>query len=226
MSFEFLFRLVEDLDARLADLLHGAPPAVVLLLAVALGLRHATDPDHLAAVTSLIAGDERGPRRGAELGAWWGAGHASVLVLAGLPLIALDQAMPAWLQAMAERAVGAVIVALAARVLWRWARGRPVRHAHRPARGPLQAFGIGTLHGLAGTGAVVLLLIAALPGRLEAALALAVFAPMTAASMALCSAGFGWVLARPALGPAFTTAGVPLLGAMSLLFGAWYVGVA
>ena len=52
-------------------------------------------------------------------------------------------------------------------------------------RSPQQAFAIGTLHGLAGTGAVVLLLIAALPSQLEAALALAVFAPMSVVSMTL-----------------------------------------
>ena len=54
-------------------------------------------------------------------------------------------------------------------------------------RTPAQALAIGMLHGLAGTGAVVVLLIAALPSQLEAALALAVFAPMSMVSMALCT---------------------------------------
>ena len=69
-------------------------------------------------------------------------------------------------------------------------------------RSPRQAFGIGMLHGLAGTGAVVVLLIAALPGRLEAAAALAVFAPMSIASMALFTSAFAWVLTRPVVAPA------------------------
>ena len=70
-------------------------------------------------------------------------------------------------------------------------------HHHGHVRSPRQAFGIGMLHGLAGTGAVVVLLIAALPGRLEAAAALAVFAPMSIVSMALFTSAFAWVLTRP-----------------------------
>ena len=68
-------------------------------------------------------------------------------------------------------------------------------------RSPAQALSIGLLHGLAGTGAIVLLLIAALPSRLEAAPALAVFAPMSIVSMAALTAAFAWVLTRPIIEP-------------------------
>ena len=79
-------------------------------------------------------------------------------------------------------------------------------------RTPRQAFGIGMLHGLAGTGAVVLLLIAALPTQLEAAAALAVFAPMSVASMALLTGVFAWVLTRPIVEPVYRTVLIPALG--------------
>jgi hypothetical protein len=76
------------------------------------------------------------------------------------------------------------------------------------------------LHGLAGTGAVVLLLVAATPEPLEAAAALAVFAPMSIVSMALCTSAFAWALTR---GELYRTVLVPVLGGLGLLFGLWYV---
>ena len=119
--------------------------------------------------------------------------------------------------------MGIVIIVLAVRVLARWAR--PAHDHARPLRTPRQAFGIGLLHGLAGTGAVVVLLIAALPSPLQAAIALAVFAPMSMVSMAVCTSGFAWTLTRPAILPVYRTVLVPALGATGLLFGLWYIGV-
>ena len=57
MDFEFLFRPVEEVDAWLTGLFSGAPLLVALGIALVLGLRHASDPDHLVAVTSLVAAD-------------------------------------------------------------------------------------------------------------------------------------------------------------------------
>jgi hypothetical protein len=81
------------------------------------------------------------------------------------------------------------------------------------------------LHGLAGTGAVVLLLIAALPGQLEAAAALAVFAPVSMLSMAVCTSIFAWVLTRPVVEPIYRTVLIPALGVFALTFGSWYIGL-
>ena len=190
--------------------------ALALAAALVLGLRHATDPDHLVAVTSLVMADEGDVRAAVRLGAWWGVGHAAILVLVGVPLIALEEQLPAWLEHGAETAVGVVIVALAARVIVRWRRPAD----ERSVRTPQESLGIGMLHGLAGTGAVVLLLLAALPDRAEAAAALAVFAPMSIVSMALCTSAFAWALTR---GELYRTVLVPVLGAFGLLFGVWYV---
>jgi hypothetical protein len=245
VDFDFLFRIVESVDAWLTGLFDGAPLLVALATAMALGLRHASDPDHLVAVTSLVAAEDGDTRRAARLGAWWGLGHAGVLLVVGLPLIFLKSELPPWLESGAEKAVGVVILLLAARVMAKWARGdyrasahahsdshsrrrhlrRGGEHRHVPARSPAQAVTIGMLHGLAGTGAVVLLLIAALPSKLEAALALAVFAPMSIASMAACTAAFAWVLTRPAVEPFYRTVLIPALGASGLMFGLWYTGI-
>ena len=209
------------MDAWLTELMTGAPLVVALAVAFLLGLRHATDPDHLVAVTSLAAADDGSVREAAGLGVWWGLGHAGTLLAVGLPLIALKGEPPPWLESGAETAVGVVIVLLAARVIYRWRRPA---HAH-PVRSRRQAFGIGLLHGLAGTGAVVVLLIAAMPGRLEAAAALAVFAPMSVLSMAMCTSAFAWALTRPALAPLYRAALMPAMGVFGLMFGLWYVGL-
>ena len=243
MGFEFLFRPVEQLDESLAHLFDGAPLLVALGIAFVLGMRHASDPDHLVAVTSLVASDDADHRDAARMGAWWGLGHAMMLLAIGLPLIFLKSELPAWLESGAEKAVGVVILVLAARVIWKWARGdyragkhdhdgqghrhlhRGDGHEHASVRTPAQAFGIGVVHGLAGTGAVVLLLLAALPTQLEAAAALAVFAPMSIVSMAACTTAFAWVLTRPLVEPVYRAVLIPALGMFGLFFGLWYVGL-
>jgi high-affinity nickel permease len=246
MDFEFLFGPVEHVDEWLTGLIDGAPLLVALAIAFVLGLRHASDPDHLVAVTSLVAADGGDTRRAARLGAWWGIGHAGVLMVIGLPLIAFKTELPPTLETGAEKAIGVVILLLALRVIFKWVRGdfrasahehadgharrRHLRRAgaaeHRHVRSPGQALGIGALHGLAGTGAVVLLLIAALPTQLEAGLALAVFAPMSIVSMAACTAAFAWVLTRPIIEPLYRTVLIPGLGVFGMMFGLWYAGLA
>jgi hypothetical protein len=206
---------------------------------VILGLRHASDPDDLVAVTSLVAADGGDTRRAARLGAWWGLGHGGTLFAVGLPLIVVKSELPGRLELGAERAVGVVILLLTARVLWKWLRGdyRATTHGHEHrhlngethrhggSRTPAQAAGSGMLHGLAGTGAVVLLLIAALPTQVEAAAALLVFAPMSVLSMAACTTIFAWALTRPVLKPVYRTVLIPSFCTFGLLFGGWYVGI-
>lgn len=252
MDFSRLFGPLEELDSLVEGLFDGAPLLPALGLALLLGLRHASDPDHLVAVTSLVAADGGDTRGAARLGAWWGAGHASVLLLIGPPLIFFKSALPTWLENGAEKAVGVVILVLAGRVLFKWLRGdyrvtahrhpdpgatdvpharrRHLRrgaghHRHVRVRSPQQAFAIGALHGVAGTGAVVLLLIAALPSKLEAAAALAIFAPMSLVSMALMTGAFAWLLTRRIVEPVYRSVVIPALGLFAVMFGGWYTGI-
>jgi ABC-type nickel/cobalt efflux system permease component RcnA len=221
-------------------------PAIAALgLAVALGLRHSTDPDHLVAVSTLIAGGRRrGARAAARLGGAWGAGHALTLVAFGLPVLLLRAYLPERVLQLAEAAIGVVIVFLGIQLLRRWRRGAyhfhlhdhggPPHthvhghagtslheHPHAPARTAFGSFLIGCLHGLGGSGAVSILLVASVPGQGAAIAALALFAIGTAISMAALSAGLGLLVTTGPIRERFVGA-IPALGTFSVLFGAWY----
>jgi hypothetical protein len=221
------------IDRSIASLGTGATFVLVMGVAVLLGLRHATDPDHLTAVTTLVAGEGRPTSRGAaRLGFAWGLGHATTLSVLGLPIVLAGDYLPESVQRGAEAVIGFVIMGLAARLLWRWRGGalRTATDAHgavslesaRPARSPLQAYGIGCIHGIGGSAGVGVLLLASIPNHLEGIAALLLFAAFTAVSMAIASTGFGYTLSRgPVLARFMRVA--PVLGVASLAFGAWYV---
>ncbi|MET1009308.1 MAG: hypothetical protein ABWY96_04550 [Gaiellaceae bacterium] len=226
------------LDDRIAALSNGGSVWIVLAVAVLLGLRHATDPDHLAAVSTLVAsGRERAGRRAGRLGLAWGLGHGLTLFAFGLPILLLDSYLPEPVQQGAETAIAAVIVYLAVRLLLRWRRGEfhshlhrhgeeehthtHKTHEHRHPRTGLGAFGIGLVHGMGGSAGVGILLVASIESTALAVASLGLLAVFTAASMTLLSGGFGRTLVTRPVGAAFGAV-APVLGTASLAFGIWY----
>jgi high-affinity nickel permease len=234
------------LDDWIAQFSDGTTLLIIIGVAIVLGLRHATDPDHLAAVTTLIAGGkERTKRAAARLGFAWGLGHATTLFVFGLPIVLFKAYLPERVQQGAEASVGLVIVALAAWLLVRWRRGLFHIHVHEHgsgrhvhghthgartvhphghevrARSPLQAYGIGLVHGMGGSAGVGILLLATIHDHVVAVVALALFAAFTAVSMALLSTGFGLTLSSAPVRRSFNRL-APALGVASLVFGIWY----
>jgi hypothetical protein len=224
------------LDEQLASYSDGAGLALVALVAIALGLRHATDPDHLAAVGTLMAsGRERAGRRAAALGAAWGLGHALTLFAFGLPIVVFEASLPERVQQGAELTIGLVIASLAVLLLARWRRGAFHAHVHEHGdgahlhlhshaegerartRSPRSAFAIGLVHGVGGSAGVGVLLVASIESTAYGVAALGLLAAFTAVSMALLSTGFGAGLTRLPL-----VRLAPALGALSLAFGVWY----
>lgn len=212
------------LDDWIAGFSDGTTVLVVMLVAVLLGLRHATDPDHLAAVTTLVAsGKDRGKRTAARLGLAWGLGHAITLFAFGLPILLYEKFLPEPVQKGAEAAVGVMIVALAVWLLVRWRRGVFHHHVHEPARlrTPFRALLVGLVHGMGGSAGVGILLLAAVKSTTIAVVSLGLLALFTAVSMAIVTTGFGATLSsRPARRTFNVVA--PALGVASLAFGAWY----
>jgi high-affinity nickel permease len=232
---------VFGLDDKIASFSDGTTLVVVVAVSILLGLRHASDPDHLAAVTTLVAsGKERAGRAAARLGLAWGLGHATSLFAFGLPVVLYSAYLPEPVQRWAETSVGFVIVGLAVLLLVRWHRGqygekvhehggephihvhsRHHAHMHTRTRTGRGAYAIGLVHGLGGTAGVGILLLAAIPSHALAGAALAIFAVCTAISMALLSTGFGVTLGADRVRRSFGRI-APALGAASLGFGVWY----
>ena len=143
---------MSGLDEWIAQL--GGRGAMGLIVAVLLGLRHATDPDHLTAVSALILSDQRDtPRRAGRLGLCWGLGHGVTLFAFGLPVVLFRRYLPAPVQRAAEVAVGLVIIGLAVRLLLRWHRGychvHPHAHGHDRHAHPHVHDGAGAAHATA-----------------------------------------------------------------------------
>jgi ABC-type nickel/cobalt efflux system permease component RcnA len=161
----------------------------ILLLGIVLGFRHAFEPDHLAAVSTLATRPGGASLWGpARLGLAWGLGHTATVGAIALLVIALGVRLPAALWPAAELVVAALLVVLGAAVVWRYARGRwhmhlhahnqtdqnPHLHLHTHAKSAGHAhlhatadarrsLGFGVAHGLAGSGAIAVLLVASAP---------------------------------------------------------------
>ncbi len=225
------------LDHFLASFSDGTTLLLVFAVAILLGLRHATDPDHLAAVTTLLASTERRARDAATLGLAWGAGHALTLFALGVPIVLYRAYLPETVQRVAETGIGFLIAGLAVWLLVRWRRGAFHAHAHdhgdrshahlhsnsspphehAPSRTPLGAFAIGLLHGIGGSAGVGILLVSTIDRTALAIAALGILAAFTAVSMTLLTTGFGLTLGRRSIGRL-----APALGVASLAFGLWY----
>jgi len=163
-------------------------PSIVAVVAIGglLGLRHAFEPDHLAAVSTLATRPTARLWSAARLGLVWGLGHTVTVGIFALLIIVLGVQLPARFWPAAELLVAGLLILLGAVVIWRYVRGRWHMHAHAhtaaaphfhfhshavdPSHGHSHAvvdarrsLGFGIAHGLAGSGAIAALLVAAAP---------------------------------------------------------------
>jgi ABC-type nickel/cobalt efflux system permease component RcnA len=140
----------------------------LLGLAVLIGMRHALEADHVAAVSSLAAGTRRMPDMIAH-GLTWGFGHTATLLLFAGGALILGQAISETLATQLEVLVGLMLVGLGSHVLWRLWRDRLACHDQRrreagshPHADGVHRFNwrtlfIGMTHGMAGSAALLLL---------------------------------------------------------------------
>ena len=184
-------------------------PSILAVLAIGglLGLRHAFEPDHLAAVSTLAT--RPGGRRlwsAGRLGLIWGLGHTVTVGAVALLIIALGVRLPAGLWPAAELVVAGLLILLGTLVIWRYVRGRWHMHAHAhaaaaphfhlhshaadPSHGHTHAvvdgrrsLGFGIAHGLAGSGAIAALLVAAVPDTVSRLFYFAAFSAGTIVGM-------------------------------------------
>lgn len=163
----------------------------ILGLGFVLGMRHATDPDHVVAVTTLVT-RERGLRSAAVLGSVWGVGHTATLLVVGGAMVLFRLVVPPRLGLAMEFAVAVMLVGLGVVNLLglgeptRTDASEPVPPASRlrPAR-LLRSLAVGVVHGLAGSAAVALLVLTTIQDPRWAVLYLLVFGVGTIAGMML-----------------------------------------
>lgn len=229
---------------REATVTSPEPTSLLALLAggLLLGARHSLDADHVAAVTAM--GSSAGNwLRAARTGAFWAAGHGVALLAASAAVIATRSAIPESLTSALELAVGIVITILGVRMILASARGHVHRHSHgeiehvhphrhggEPAAGHhqvrVQPFAVGMLHGLAGSGAVTLVLVPAIGDPYEALLYVAAFGAGAAAGMVIVSSVVRVPFAVAAVrAPRLSRVASILLAATTAAYGVYYIAM-
>lgn len=178
-----------------------------------LGMRHALEPDHLAAVSTLVS-RERNTVKAAFLGACWGLGHTTGLVAVGAVLVVLRAELPPRIADVFELFVAIMLIVLGSRAVHQALRQANATHAHPRwfamhrhsgmaphvhigtwtlARRPLI---VGAIHGLAGSGALTALVLTTLPSTTARLTYMALFGLGSTLSMAALSGLLGWPLAK------------------------------
>jgi high-affinity nickel permease len=185
---------------------------LTFITSLMLGMRHATDPDHIVAVTTIVA-RERSVGKAAAIGAVWGAGHTITLLLVGGVIIAFKVAFNARLGLSLELCVAIMLIVLGILNLFDVRTRSGVPSASRP-------FLVGVVHGLAGSAAAALLIVPLMDDPRWAVLYLVTFGLGTIVGMSIVTIS----IAAPSL---LAAAHIPSLqrslrlasGAVSLVFG-------
>jgi high-affinity nickel permease len=159
----------------------------ILLAGFLLGMRHATDADHIVAVTTIVSRQKR-LSAASLIGMFWGLGHTLTILLIGSAIIYFKLVIPPRIGLLMEFSVGVMIVLLGIHSLKTFAQnGAPVGEEHLMSR----PFAIGLIHGLAGSAAVALLMLSLIPSPAMAALYLLVFGLGTMAGMMAVTLAIG-----------------------------------
>jgi high-affinity nickel permease len=177
------------------------------VFALALGLFHAFEADHIVAVTTLVA-RTHGMRNSSLLGALWGAGHATTLLIVGFFLLMLRISIPATLSTLFESLVAGILIALGASTIRKVMKREIHAHAHTHglhAHAHLHVhktishnhhapFLVGLFHGLAGSGALALAAVAVSKTLIGGLSFIVLFGFGSAIGMTLLSASFGFIM--------------------------------
>ena len=183
-----------------------------LTLGFSLGLRHALDADHLVAVSTIVS-EHKSLSRSSLIGTFWGLGHTASLLAVGLAVILLRVSIPEHVGPWLEMPVAVMLIALGGHAVWSVARERGLRvhvhthshddapphshlhlhsgkshdHRHRILRMGRKPFIVGMVHGLAGSAALMLAVLATVPSAALGLVYIAVFGIGSVGGMLLMS---------------------------------------
>ncbi len=228
---------------------------VLALLGIGLifGLKHATEVDHVVAVSTIVS-QHRNLLRSAVVGAFWGAGHTAALLVTGVIVLSLRVAIPERVSNWLEFGVALMILALGASALWRALRkreevhvhkhdhdgvshvhvhfheaatqhghGKASTHTHAVSSIGFKPLLVGMMHGLAGSGALTLLVLTQINSAWLGMLYLAIFGIGSIAGMLLMSGliGLPFALTSRNLSGLHHRLQTTAAG-LSIAFGLWY----
>jgi ABC-type nickel/cobalt efflux system permease component RcnA len=222
----------------------------VLGLGLVFGLKHATEVDHVVAVSTIVS-EHRSLWRAAIVGGLWGAGHTASLVVVGVFVLTLRIAIPERVAGWLEFGVALMIIALGVNAFARALRRRSDAHVHQHRHGGVEHAHIhfheqdavaevvehthtvtrigfkpvlvGAMHGLAGSAALTLLVLAQIDSVVLGLLYLGVFGAGSIVGMMLMSGlvGLPFALGSRRLGGIGYGLQV-IVGTLSIAFGLWY----
>lgn len=190
--------------------LPASPGLSFLLLGFLLGVKHALDADHIVAVSTIAAGN-RSLKRSCAVGFCWGVGHTAVLLVAGLAVLGFHLAIPHDTARLFEAGVGVMLIGLGLSVGWTLLRERLHVHAHTHEDGTghlhvhshleghghahlhryrleYKSLAVGMVHGLAGSAALLLLVLSTVRSLTDGMLYILVFGAGSIAGMVLLGA--------------------------------------
>ncbi|HEX5964916.1 MAG TPA: hypothetical protein VFY51_03260 [Pyrinomonadaceae bacterium] len=223
----------------------------ILGVGLVFGLKHATEVDHVVAVSTIVS-QQRNVWRSTLVGAMWGAGHTASLLITGIVVLTLRIAIPERVSNWLEFGVALMIIGLGAIALWRSLAKRSDVHVHehshdnvshvhihfhetatrhaeaRPHSHAVSAVGlkpvlIGAVHGLAGSGALTLLVLTQIRSAWVGFFYLAVFGLGSVLGMVLMSGliGLPFALTSRNVGRVHRHLQTTAAG-LSIAFGLWY----
>lgn len=195
-------------------------PAGMLLLGLLIGLRHSMEADHVAAISTMVATSKGRLRKAPLLGAMWGIGHTATLFVAGLLVLLFAVHIPENLSLRLEFGVGVMLLFLAISTFTGFSVGKFFRgffgrrrhshvhahpdkglvhehdHDHHDHRHGHKSILIGMVHGMAGSGALLLVVLSAIHSVPLGLAYIAIFGAGSVASMAGISTLIGLPFAR------------------------------
>lgn len=217
-----------------------------LALGFVLGLKHALDPDHLVAVSTIVS-EHKSIARSSLIGTFWGLGHTASLLAVSLVILVLRASIPERIALWMEIPVAVMLVTLGVTTLVRALRERGLRihshtHVHREAPEPhthihlhtqdehlhrhrlfkmgRRPFAVGMVHGIAGSAALTLVVLTTIPSVALGLIYIGIFGIGSIGGMLLMSALIGLPFAVTARRFSFLNGGIRLFaGLFSIVFG-------
>ena len=220
-------------------------PLATLGLGFVLGLKHAFDSDHMIAISTIVT-REQSPWRSLWIGLFWGLGHTITILLVGLIVLGMKQQIPTSLEMSLECLVGVMLVCLGLATLADWWQRRVHVHSHQHDgaththfhahaddtghshshrfRLGVKPLVIGMIHGLAGSAALMLIILTTISSPTLGLAYIGIFGAGSILGMGLVSLllGFFFSYAMPRLHDVSQTIRLAT-GTLSAAFGAWIV---